>query len=181
MQTIFRKGTFDAAHRVMNEKMKCFNLHGHTYLYEIHFGFFTMESIGYAIDFKEIKRVAMQFIDDFFDHATIVNPSDEIVIKTCIDLNSKYWVMTLNNGSYCNPTVENIAKELFVLLYLLMRDYEGLELVKIVLYETPNCACTCNKEDISTDEWENMVALHNEMTISYATEKGQVNYDDRKI
>lgn len=27
-QHISRKGSFDSGHRVMNEKMKCFNLHG---------------------------------------------------------------------------------------------------------------------------------------------------------
>ena len=54
-QYITRKGTFDSGHRVMNERMKCFNIHGHTYLYELEFEFNEMEEIGYAIDFKEIK------------------------------------------------------------------------------------------------------------------------------
>jgi hypothetical protein len=57
-QYITRKGNFDSGHRVMNERMKCFNIHGHTYLYELEFEFNEMEEIGYAIDFKEIKRVA---------------------------------------------------------------------------------------------------------------------------
>ena len=30
-QYISRKGNFDSGHRVMNERMKCFNIHGHTY------------------------------------------------------------------------------------------------------------------------------------------------------
>ena len=38
-QYITRKGTFDSGHRVMNERMKCFNMHGHTYLYELEFEF----------------------------------------------------------------------------------------------------------------------------------------------
>ncbi len=57
IQYISRKGNFDSGHRVMNEFMKCYNIHGHTYLYELTFSFENMEEIGYAIDFKEIKRV----------------------------------------------------------------------------------------------------------------------------
>ena len=56
IQTITRKGSFDVCHRVMNEKMKCFHVHGHTYLYELGFSFSQIETIGYNIDFKEIKR-----------------------------------------------------------------------------------------------------------------------------
>ena len=55
IQYISRKGNFDSGHRVMNEFMKCYNIHGHTYLYELTFSFENMEEIGYAIDFKEIK------------------------------------------------------------------------------------------------------------------------------
>jgi len=32
----------------MNEYMKCYNIHGHTYLYELCFSFENMEEIGYA-------------------------------------------------------------------------------------------------------------------------------------
>jgi 6-pyruvoyltetrahydropterin/6-carboxytetrahydropterin synthase len=72
-QYITRKGNFDSGHRVMNEFMKCFNIHGHTYLYELTFSFESMEEIGYAIDFKEIKRVFCQWIDDIFEFYNIYN------------------------------------------------------------------------------------------------------------
>ena len=51
MQLITRKCSFDSGHRVMNEAMKCFNIHGHTYLCEVTFQHENMEDIGYAIDF----------------------------------------------------------------------------------------------------------------------------------
>ena len=53
---VTRKGKFDAGHRVMNERFKCFNLHGHEYHYELTFSYLMSEEIGYAIDFKEIKK-----------------------------------------------------------------------------------------------------------------------------
>ena len=46
MQYITRKGNFDSGHRVMNEQYKCYNLHGHTYLYELTFNFQEMEDIA---------------------------------------------------------------------------------------------------------------------------------------
>ena len=73
IQFISRKGNFDSGHRVMNERMKCFNIHGHTYLFELTFSFENMEEIGYAIDFKEIKRVFLQWIDDILDFCGIYN------------------------------------------------------------------------------------------------------------
>ena len=57
MATITRVFEFDSAHRVMNEKVKCFNLHGHRFKLEVIFFYEDKKSLGYAIDFKEIKRI----------------------------------------------------------------------------------------------------------------------------
>lgn len=183
MQYIIRKGTFDSGHRVMNEKFKCFNIHGHTYLYELKFGFTEMEDIGYAIDFKEIKRIACQWIDDYLDHGIILNPHDVLLLSTAINLKSKYWLMSLNGtNKYCNPSVENIAKEIFVIIDLLFRSLpikDNLRLTEIILYETPNCYTICNH--VSTIEYNNVRQEHANMIDDYLTEKGFVEYDDRKI
>jgi len=179
-QTITRKGSFDSGHRVMNERMKCFNLHGHTYLYELEFSFNIMESIGYAIDFKEIKRVACQWIDDILDHGMLINPEDQHVIETCKVLNSKTWLMSLNGeGKYCNPTVENIAKEIFLAIDYLMND-GNLRLNKVKLYETPNCFTECTVSSISYIEKINFLKKHKDNLQQYRQEKGTLNYDDRE-
>jgi 6-pyruvoyltetrahydropterin/6-carboxytetrahydropterin synthase len=179
-QTITRKGSFDSAHRVMNEKMKCFNLHGHTYLYELTFKFSAMEDIGYAIDFKEIKRVACQWIDDYYDHGVIVNPKDEHIIQASLAVDSKIWYMSLNGvNNYCNPTVENIAKEMFIGISTLV-DNSFLEIEKIRLYETPNCFTDCFSVSYTEEEKESFLDLHRKDLEDYKEEKGVVNYDDRK-
>ena len=161
--------------------MKCFNVHGHTYLYELTFSFDSIESIGYAIDFKEIKRVAAQWIDDVLDHGTILNVKDQVLKDTCIALQSKIWIMSLNGmWGYCNPTVENLAKEIFIAMDGLFADYDHLLIDSVVLYETPNCYTTCTKESITAKEIENFVKVKGEGIRLYALEKGIVNYDDRK-
>lgn len=181
-QYITRKGSFDSGHRVMNERMKCFNVHGHTYLYELEFEFNEMEEIGYAIDFKEIKRVGCQWIDDMLDHGMILNPKDTQLISTTKDLGSKLWLMSLNGaGEYCNPSAENIAKEIFLAMDILFKGYRNLRIHKITLYETPNCYTTCVAESISIPESTAFNLVRYQAITEYATAKGIVEYDDRKL
>jgi len=181
-QYITRKGTFDSGHRVMNERMKCFNMHGHTYLYELEFEFNEMEDIGYAIDFKEIKRIGCQWIDDMLDHGFIVNPLDIEVIKACKATKSKMWFMSLNGqNQYCNPSVENIAKEIFLSMQVLFKKYSNLKIHKVILYETPNCYTECIEDSISNFEKMNWLMSNEEGIVFFRDEKGTIEYDDRKI
>ncbi|WP_220399694.1 6-carboxytetrahydropterin synthase [Filimonas effusa] len=181
IQLIERKGSFDAGHRIMNEKTKCFSIHGHTYLYDLIFEFGAMEQIGYAIDFKEIKRVGVQWIEDTLDHGVILNPKDVELIKAADATKSRRWLMSLNGeGEYCNPSVENVAKELFLAIDALFLEYQDLRLHSIKLHETPNCATTCFRSSISNEERDNWSRFRLEQLKSYAAEKGIMNYDDRK-
>jgi len=184
MQYISRKGNFDSGHRVMNESMKCFNMHGHTYLYDVTFSFESMEEIGYAIDFKEIKRVGCQWIDDILDHGMILNPKDIDVIKATKLTKSKLWLMSLNGlNEYCNPSVENIAKEVFLAMQILFDEqYQnvGLKIHEIKIWETPNCCTTCNVNSITQQEKDNFYGARFNEIDEYAKQKGILEYDDRK-
>lgn len=181
-QYITRKTTFDSMHRVMNERMKCYNIHGHTYLCKLKFEFSQSEEIGYAIDFKEIKRIGCQFIDDKFDHGAILNPHDTELIEVSKRLNSKLWLMSLNGHlNYCNPSVENIAKEIFMSMEVLFQNYHNLKISKVIIYETPNCATTCIVDSISDIERENWYMYNYEGVNNYREEKGVINYDDRSL
>lgn len=176
-QTITRKGSFDAAHRVMNEKFKCFNIHGHTYLYELTFQFVQLQEIGYAIDFKEIKRVMCQWIDDVLDHAVILNPMDSKMIAVAKALNSKLWVMSLNQGEYCNPTVENIAKEVYLAMkYLCVKSQ--VKIVNVRLWETPNCFTDCDERAITQMDLNNFGIFRGKEIREYGDAKGEMNYSD---
>lgn len=187
VQYISRKGNFDSGHRVMNEAMKCFNVHGHTYLYELKFSFENKQEIGYAIDFKEIKRVGCQWIDDILDHGMILNPHDTSLIQTTKELGSKLWLMSLNGeGEYCNPTVENIAREVFLVMELLFdevyRDSStGLKIHEVTIYETPNCWTTVQRDGISRNERLNFYVAKSDEIREYAKEKGIKEYDERKL
>ena len=183
-QYITRKGSFDSGHRVMNERMKCFNIHGHTYLYELEFEFNEMEEIGYAIDFKEIKRVGCQWIDDILDHGMLLNPHDLKLIETTKDYGSKLWLMSLIGfGEYCNTSVENIAKEIFLAMMVLFNPsvYPNLRIHRVIIYETPNCSTICSRESISDIEAANWMLVRYEELTKYTLDKGIFEYDDRKL
>ena len=178
-QTITRKGAFDAAHRVMNERVKCFNLHGHRFDYELTFEFKNEEGLGYAIDFKEIKRVACAFIDDYFDHGMIANPKDQDIILCVTKLGLKLWTMSLNGDEYCNPSAEHISKELFMAISKLMNT-ENIWLKSVRLYETPNCWVDADWDMITVEEQHNFYVRRCEMLKAYKELKGKFEYDDRK-
>ena len=179
-QKITRKGTFDAAHRVMHERVKCFNLHGHTFLYELTFAFKEPEGLGYALDFKEIKRVACAYIDEVFDHCTIINPKDTIVRECVEKLGTKLYEMTINGpGADCNPSAESIAKELFIQIAYLMNT-RNLWLENLRLYETPNCWVDTNKDDITPQDDANVLGARVETLNEFRKRVGTFEYDERK-
>lgn len=181
VQYITKKGTFDSMHRVMNECMKCFNVHGHTYLYELTFEFNQIQDIGYAIDFKEIKRIACQWIDDTLDHGAILNPLDKSLIQACKETKSKLWLMSLNGkNKYCNPSAENIAKEIFLVVSILLNS-SHLKLYNVRLWETPTCYTDCTEDSISEGERLNFQQVRLLEINKYKKDKGVVVYDDRKI
>lgn len=176
---ITQHGKFDAGHRVMHERFKCFNIHGHEYHYELTFSYRQSYEIGYAIDFKEIKRVACQWLDEAFDHGFIANPKDEVMIAACRQLNSKFYLMHLvDREGFCNPSAENIAREMFFGVSVLLDD-ENLKLVRVQLHETINCYVTC--EGLSGEEAAALRGsdLYRQL-IAYRQNKGLVEYDDRR-
>jgi len=181
MQTITRHFEFDAGHRVLNEKFKCFAAHGHRYTIDLVYSFEDMHEIGYVIDFKEIKRVGCMWIDDMMDHSFIINPEDLILKKTLEEINTPIYVMSLMGDKYCNPTVENIGREIFLAQSYLFESYEGLEINEVILYETPNCWTNVVADSIPSLEKVNFRTNRYDEIRKYATEKGIVEYDDRKI
>lgn len=176
MATITRIFEFDSAHRVMNEKVKCFNLHGHRFKVELTFEYEIKGSLGYAIDFKEIKRIAGTWLDENFDHAAILNPLDEKLIMLCKNYGWKWYRMGLGQSSGCdiNPSAENLASEIFYSLRTIFQvNFKGISLRNVRLYETPHCWVDTDKADYAATPQR-----VKELT-EWATKMGVFNYDVR--
>lgn len=165
----------------MHERVKCYSLHGHRIQVELTLAFSALQDIGYQIDFKEIKRLAGEWLDDVLDHGFIANPADTVVIDACKTVGSKYYLMSLNGaGQYCNPTAENIAKEIFITMELLFKNYPLVTVHHIRFYETPNCWVDTNNLSISAAERENFCAFRQQGIADFASNKGVMEYDVRK-
>ncbi len=184
-QTVTRLGRFDAAHRVLHQASRCKSFHGHGFLYELTFGFNELTKIGgsYAIDFSEIKRVGCQWIDDHLDHGSILNPRDPLCDSIWGDTTNKVWFMSLyGDDAFCNPTVENISKEIFLAMEILMQDEDsGLHIQKVKIFETPNCFTECTNESISDEQRENFQLANKDEIERYGKSLGVVEYDSRKL
>ena len=91
--------------------------------------------------------------------------------------------MSLNGSNeYCNPTVENIVREMFFAMEVLFQNYESLKIESIKLYETPNCHTTLKSTDIVGHlqvQRMNWRSKNHQSVLNYAKEKGVLEYDDR--
>ena len=175
MTTVTRIFDFDAAHRVMNERVKCFNLHGHRFKVEVTFEYSKKAALGYAIDFKEIKRIVGAYIDEHLDHACILNPLDKELIDLCKKNGWRVHIVGMGRNEDINPSAENLASELFYIVnQLFISDSHNIRLINIRLYETPKCWVDAAGCDIIP--MEDFVNGLNEWRKS----KGEMNYDIRE-
>ena len=129
-----RKIEFDSAHRLINHESKCRMLHGHRYVVEASFCAKKLDDVGRVIDFGVIREVLGSWIDEHFDHNTILSIADKKLGEE-ISKNTQQKIYYLPD----NPTAENIAKHLLEeICPKIFSNFEA-ECVAIKLYETPNC------------------------------------------
>ncbi len=129
-----RKIEFDAGHRVVGHKNKCKYLHGHRYVLEITATTSKLDEMGMVADFGLLKTIMKEWIDINFDHNVILSRSDKNLgeyISKCTG-QSVYYLDS-------NPTAENIALHLLEDVIPLLFAKSLFQILRIRLYETPNC------------------------------------------
>lgn len=132
-----RRIEFDAAHRVVDHESKCKNLHGHRYAIEATFEAAALDTLGRVIDFGEIRSILGQWIDENWDHTTILWEKDKelgevIAGKT----GQRIFYMP------ANPTAENMAEYLLNEIIPFLFNGKGVVCTRVLLQETPNCSVT---------------------------------------
>lgn len=130
-----RRIEFDAAHRVMGHESKCKFLHGHRYAVEASFAAPKLDALGRVIDFGVIKTLLGGWIDNHWDHNTILSHEDSA-------LGEQIAAITHQDVFYLptNPTAENMADYLLHTVCPSLFATSSLVCVKIKLCETPNCS-----------------------------------------
>lgn len=137
MITATRRIEWDAAHRVLRHESKCSTLHGHRYAAELTCAAdYGLDSVGRVIDFGVVKAVVGTWVDDNWDHTTIVNKDDTSLLDWCKQESAQGkrppWAM---DGE---PTAENIASTLMQIANSLLHG-SGVRVVEVKVWETPNC------------------------------------------
>lgn len=102
--------TFSAAHRLTKGYQgKCKDLHGHDYQVEITLHCEQLDHYDFVIDFGEIKRICDAWLQQKWDHATIVGGEDPALLKFVKQEQQKYFLLPEGR----NSTVEFLAEFLF--------------------------------------------------------------------
>jgi len=137
---------FDAAHRVANHESKCATLHGHRYKVEAYATAKALDEVGRVIDFSVIKAKLGEWIDLHWDHTTLIWKEDKRTLD-CVTLCPGY-----KHPFVCdfNPTAENMAIYLLRTVCPKLFNGTGVQIVKIRLWETPNCYV---EEELMEGSW----------------------------
>ena len=109
-------------------------MHGHRYVLEAKFTANKLDKLGRIIDFGVVKDKLGKWLDDNFDHNTILSIKDKKMGEE-IAKNTKQKIYYLQE----NPTAENIAKHLLQEICPKIFAKSEVKCVAIRLYETPNC------------------------------------------
>ena len=140
-----RRIQFAAGHRVHKHESKCSNMHGHNYVIFFHARQKSggLDAIGRVIDFSVLKEKLGGWIEKSWDHGFIYHYKDkelDLLFKTKLQSHKSFSMKT-------NPTAENMG--LFLLHDICPRLLEetGVEVFKIVVWETENCSAEVALEE----------------------------------
>jgi len=132
MYKVTKEFTFDMAHRLINYEGPCAELHGHTYTAVIEYATKELDSQGFVLDFSTIKNKIKGWVDQFWDHGTMLNSLDPL--SNVIKGHTKK-IYLLNEK---NPSAENIAEELYGIAALQINArLKKFKLESITIKETP--------------------------------------------
>lgn len=130
---ITRRLEFDAGHRIPFHAHKCARLHGHRYAIEATLRGKLQDvegdsSFGMVEDFGNIKGALMTRIEDKWDHKMLLWEKDPLAELLLTRPESGLVILPVV------PTSENLARLAFEMLITTLP-----QLVRVRLYETPNC------------------------------------------
>ena len=136
MYAVKTKVSFEAAHRLYNVdtySSECRdNLHGHSYKVEVLVGVNDLNNAGMVIDFKLLKKIIKDVIEDKYDHSCILRNSDPIA--NVVKENCKKVIIVDNS-----PTAEWMAKEFYEMIQSRINTFSSdLHVISVGVQETEN-------------------------------------------
>ena len=150
---ITRRLEFDAGHRIPDHASQCRHMHGHRYAIEVTLAGPVIDlpgrsDNGMVMDFSQVKQLAREHVVDRWDHAFLAWRGDALVLPLLAAIPGHKTVIL-----DVVPTAENLAQVAFAILDPVFREHYGndLRLVRVRLYETPNCWADATADDLPAD------------------------------
>lgn len=139
---------FSCGHRVHNHEGKCALLHGHNYRAHFLIEAEELDSVGRVLDFSVIKNLLCEWLEEHYDHRFLVWDQDDLMTDLMQSFqNSAYsgaevHAMLAQSIVWVpyNPTAENIAKHLLMVVGPEQLRNTGAKLVRVRIDETRKCS-----------------------------------------
>jgi len=130
-----RDHDISCGHRVLQHETKSALLHGHNY--RVHFTCEAekLDSIGRVIDFSDIKAKLCMWLEDEWDHKTLIWENDPWA-KVLPNIDPTIVIVPFN------PTAENIAQHLVEVIGPQQLAGTGIKLVHCDVEETRKCSAS---------------------------------------
>lgn len=134
--TAERYHDISCGHRVVGHENKCRFLHGHNYRFHFKIAAENLDRLGRVLDFGVIKSRLCEWLEENYDHKTLIWSNDPKLIEL-----QKLFPESIVVTEF-NPTAENIAKD-FV-HRIAPRELEGTNavLIECKIEETRKCSAT---------------------------------------
>jgi 6-pyruvoyltetrahydropterin/6-carboxytetrahydropterin synthase len=114
---------FSAAHKISEHGGKCANLHGHNWNVDVTVNAPTLNRIGLAVDFSQVKDAVKE----------VLTPLDHV----CLNDLSQF------SSVESNPTAENLSRFIFNEVRGRLRGLAPqAQVVRVDVYETETCSAS---------------------------------------
>jgi 6-pyruvoyltetrahydropterin/6-carboxytetrahydropterin synthase len=122
-------------HRVYQHESKCAHLHGHNYRVHFTCEAESLDNIGRVIDFSDMKSRLCMWLEDNWDHKTLIWKNDPWA-KVLPEIDPTIVIVPFN------PTAENIAQHLVEVIGPQQLAGTGIKLVHCDVEETRKCSAS---------------------------------------
>ncbi len=122
---------FSYAHRLQNHPGKCRSLHGHNARVQVMLEAPRLDADGMIVDFAHVKDTIGVWLNQYWDHATILEKGDPLIGP----LNEGSHRLLIVDGP---PTAELMARK----IYDYAVDEIDYKVVEVTLWETERCSAS---------------------------------------
>ena len=131
-----REHEIHTGHRVYGHESKCALLHGHGYVITFTVQADELDDVGRVLDFAFIKSTLCQWLEDNWDHRTLLYEKDPWV--EVFESNNVIGVVVVP----FNPTAENMASYLLEEVGPQQLQNVEAQLISVKVQETRKCSAT---------------------------------------